>query len=337
MKQIKGYKDRDRLSRSIFSHNGLAYELIPEYGNFPEEFEFSMFSGGCCDGEDNLFMMCRDAALEVVMLDAEGNYVKSIGQGLFREVHSLCVTPEDTLLCVDTGLHVVRELTKDGRHLRDLGNPGVPSDSGFEQDVWRRMQREGKIVPTDIAFDKGWSFWMGLQTIKRAAPPFNRPTGVCVGPKGDIFVSDGYGNAAVHRFAPDGTLLATWGGPGDEPGKFYVPHSLWVDSLNRVWVGDREANSVHVFDENGKILGYMNENLYQPTAIWSDGRAIYIAERGGGLTIADMDMEIVAQLGFYNSPLRAHGMCGNSKGELFLMPLSTYDRHFLMKLVPVGC
>ena len=178
---------------------------------------------------------------------------------------------------------------------------------------------------------------MGLQTIKRAAPPFNRPTGVCVGPKGDIFVSDGYGNAAVHRFAPDGTLLATWGGPGDEPGKFYVPHSLWVDSLNRVWVGDREANSVHVFDENGKILGYMNENLYQPTAIWSDGRAIYIAERGGGLTIADMDMEIVAQLGFYNSPLRAHGMCGNSKGELFLMPLSTYDRHFLMKLVPVGC
>ena len=113
MKQIKGYKGRDRLSRSIFSHNGLAYELIPEYGNFPEEFEFSMFSGGCCDREDNLFMMCRDAAHPVVMLDAEGNYVRSMGQGLFREVHSLCVTPEDTLLCVDTGLHVVRELTKD--------------------------------------------------------------------------------------------------------------------------------------------------------------------------------------------------------------------------------
>ena len=56
-----------------------------------------MFSGGCCDREDNLFMMCRDAAHPVVMLDAEGNYVRSMGQGLFREVHSLCVTPEDTL------------------------------------------------------------------------------------------------------------------------------------------------------------------------------------------------------------------------------------------------
>lgn len=119
------------------------------------------------------------------------------------------------------------------------------------------------------------------------------------------------------------------------PAGFYVPHSLWVDKLNRVWVGDREANSVHVFDENGEVLAYMSENLYQPTGIWSDDTYVYIAERGGGLTIASMDMEIVAQLGFYNSPIRAHGMCGNSKGELFLMPLSTYDRHFLMKLVPL--
>ena len=80
------------------------------------------------------------------------------------------------------------------------------------------------------------------------------------GMKGDIFVSDGYGNAAIHRFAPDGTLLKTWGGPGDAPGKFYIPHSLCVDKFNRVWVGDREANSIHVFDEDGNILGYMNEN-----------------------------------------------------------------------------
>ena len=111
MKLIEGFEERDRCGRSVFSHNGLSYELIPEYGNFPDEFEFSMYSGGCCDKEDNLFMMCRDTEHPVVMLDARGNYVKSFGKGLFQEVHSLCVTEEDTLLCVDTGLHVVRELT----------------------------------------------------------------------------------------------------------------------------------------------------------------------------------------------------------------------------------
>lgn len=335
MKNIKGFEDREREARSIFCHNGFCYELIPEYGKFPAGFDYTMYSGGYCDTDDNLYLFSRDTDRPIVVLDAEGSYVRDFGKGLFKEVHSLCVTSNNTLLCTDTALHVVRELSMEGELIRDFGNLGVPSDSGYEKDVWRRMMREGKIVATDLAFDKGWSFWMSIQTIKRAAPPFNRPTGVAVGPQGDIFVSDGYGNAAIHRFAPDGTLLKTWGGPGDEPGKFYVPHSIAVDRMNRVWVGDREANSIHVFSADGEVLGYMNENLLQPTALWTDGDYMYAAERGGGLTIMDMEMNVVAQLGFYNSPIRAHGMCGNSKGELFLMPLSTYDRHFLMCLKPI--
>lgn len=335
MKKIQGFDGRDFRSRSLFTHNGFTYELIPEYGKFPKGFERTMYSSGSCDKEDNLYLLTRDEEHPIVKLDAEGSFVKSFGKGLLKEVHGICVTPQNTLLCTDTAWHVVREISTEGELIRDFGTLGVPSNSGYEKDIWQRLQREGKIVATDLAFDKGWSFWMAVQSIQRAAEPFNRPTGVCVGPKGDIFVSDGYGNAAIHRFAADGTLLKTWGGPGDEPGKFYVPHSLCVDGQNRVWVGDREANSIHVFDEDGNVLGYMNTNLYQPTAMWTDNRYVYVGERGGGLTILGMDMEVKAQLGFYNSPIRSHGMCGNSKGELFLMPLSTYDRHFLMCLRPV--
>ena len=56
MKRIEGFHDREKASRSVFCHNGIAYELIPEYGDFPHEFEFSMYSGGCCDKEDQLFL-----------------------------------------------------------------------------------------------------------------------------------------------------------------------------------------------------------------------------------------------------------------------------------------
>ena len=332
MKEIHGIPNRDVLTQSYFTCGEFTYQLFPDYGQFPDSFALTMYPSGCCDSEGNLFLSSRNLDHPIVMLDPDGRYVRDFGKGMFKETHSLCVTPNDTLLCVDTGLHVIREFTKDGQWMRDIGNLGVPSDSGFDPDIWRKLQRSGKLIPTDVVFDNNWAFSLGLQTIKRAAPPFNRPTGVCVAPNGDIYASDGYGNASVHRFAFDGTLKKTWGGHGDEPGKFIIPHSLWVDKLNRVWVGDREGNRVHVFSEDGELLAYLEEGLYQPTAIWADDTYVYIAERGGGVTIVDMDLHVQAQLGFFNSPIRAHGMCGNDQGDLFLMPLTTYDRHYLMKL-----
>ena len=46
---------------------------------------------------------------------------------------------------------------------------------------------------------------------------------------GEIYVSDGYGNARVHRFSPDGRLLRSWGEPGSGPGQFHLPHGIAVD------------------------------------------------------------------------------------------------------------
>lgn len=336
MKEIHGRKDRDRLTKSTFSSGDFTYKLIPDYGEFPAGYEHIMFPCGCCDRENNLFLTSRNLDHPIVMLDPEGKYVKDFGKGLFSETHGICVTPENTLLCVDTGLHVIRELSMDGELIRDIGNLGKPSDSGFDANIWRKMQRNGYLVPSDIAFkdNTAWMFYEGLRSIKRAAPPFNRPTGVSVAPNGSIYASDGYGNASVHRFTREGALLKTWGGPGDAPGRFIIPHSIWADCHNRIWVGDREGNKINVFDEDGELIACVTEGLYQPTDIFGDERYVYVAERGGGVTIFNAeDMEIVCQIGFYNSPLRAHGMCGDSDGNLYLMPLTTYDCHYLMKMV----
>jgi len=52
---------------------------------------------------------------------------------------------------------------------------------------------------------------------------------MAIGPAGDLYVSDGYGNARIHRFAPDGRLIHSWGEPGSGPSQFYVPHGIAVD------------------------------------------------------------------------------------------------------------
>ncbi|GIT68988.1 MAG: hypothetical protein Ct9H300mP27_00920 [Chloroflexota bacterium] len=43
--------------------------------------------------------------------------------------------------------------------------------------------------------------------------PFHRCTHLAIDPQnGDFYVSDGYGNASVHKYSPDGKLLFSWGG-----------------------------------------------------------------------------------------------------------------------------
>ena len=43
---------------------------------------------------------------------------------------------------------------------------------------------------------------------------FDQPTDVAFGPQGEIYVSDGYGNSRVMKFASNGKFLTKWGKPG---------------------------------------------------------------------------------------------------------------------------
>ncbi len=59
--------------------------------------------------------------------------------------------------------------------------------------------------------------------------PFHRCTHTALSPKGEIYVSDGYGNARVHKYSPDGKLLMSWGEPGTDPGQFNIVHNIACD------------------------------------------------------------------------------------------------------------
>lgn len=331
MKRITGNAQRDRRADSWYACGGDAYRLTPFYGELPDALWDLPFVSGCCDDEGNLYLLSRHQTHTIVQLDRDGCYVRSFGAGLLEMAHSIRMTPSGTFLCVDTARHRIREINRESAVLRDIG-PGKPSDSGMQRDVLRRMQRSGHRVSPDIATQNDWGYLEALRTIRRAAPPFNRPTGVAVAPNGDLYVSDGYANAAVHRFSPEGALLKTWGGPGAEPGKFLVPHGIWVDRRSRVWVADREGNALHVFTPDGELLAYLGEGLYQPSDIWGHGDRVFVGERGGGVTVLDESLEVVGQMGYYTSPLRVHGLCGNPDGDLFLLPLYSYDYHYIMKL-----
>ena len=109
----------------------------------------------------------------------------------------------------------------------------------------------------------------------------------------------GTGNARMHKFSPEGTLLLSWGSPGTGTGQFRVPHGVWIDKEGRVLVADRENDRVQVFTQEGEHLTTWPTKLIGPALFYLDDEDIvYIPEHNGGLvSILTLDGERLAQWG----------------------------------------
>lgn len=88
---------------------------------------------------------------------------------------------------------------------------------------------------------------------------------------------------------------------GDAPGQFGIPHSLWTDRLDRVWVADREFDRVQIFDSDGNLLRCIDGLLY-PYDVVTDENFAYVSEREGRISIFDMEYRLLAQIGYFASP-----------------------------------
>lgn len=151
---------------------------------------------------------------------------------------------------------------------------------------------------------------------------------------------DGYGNCCVHKFNRNAELISSWGAPAfdergvyhREAGHFFVVHAVAVDAKNRVWAVDRESNAVTVYETDGSIAAYIEGVLGAPSGIWFDGCYMYVGGCGGYISIFDMEFNVMAHLGFFNSDIKVHGLAGNSKGDLFLFPTHAAPDHQCMCL-----
>ena len=336
MKLMKCDPDREKHSKIVYSGGGFEYEFIADFArNLPEHDYYASLAGGFCDKEDNVYLCARDVPNTYVQLDPEGNFVREFGGTTIKRCHFGTATPEGTFMMADAPSHVVVEMDRDGKVLMELGTRGKASDTGFNGHYYQEQRRLGYLYPPEpYVRIPGLTALTENErnTVKRLAGPFNRPCDVALNSKGDIFVADGYGNVAVHRFTRDGKLLKTWGGVGDEPGKFLMVHAIAVDAKDQIWVCDRDYNAVHVFDEEGNVLAYCKGYLGQPSGIDADGEFIYVIGRGGYLTIFTPDFEIVAQIGYFNSDIRAHDLAVNSRGDLFLFPTTCTEDHQCIQL-----
>jgi sugar lactone lactonase YvrE len=320
----------------------LLYRPVPDWEQLPAGFHHPDVADVAVDARDNVYVFTRQET-RVIVYDRAGAYLRSWGEACFTRAHGITIGPDDTVYCVDDNGHAVSRFSLDGTLLGVIGPAGTPSDTGVDYAL------EG-------IYDR-------TATIQRSAPPYNRPTKAAIGPGGDVYVSDGYGNARVHRFSPDGELLASWGEPGSGPGQFRVPHSICATPDGRVCVADRENDRIQVFTPDGRLLEIW-DHLQRPAGLACDRAGlIYVAEnswlagqrswtRGvipkdepGRVTVLDGRGTVLARLGVetdtwtpcapgqFTAP---HGIAVDSHGDIYVAEV-TYTHMGKHGRVPPAC
>ncbi len=223
------------------------------WARVPSGWTWTEVTAVAIDSQDRVFVFNRGDH-PVMVFRRDGSFLKSWGEGVFARPHGITIGPDDCVYCTDDLDHTVRKFTSDGRLLMTLGTSGQPSDTGA----------------TSIDF----------RTIRYAGAPFYFPTNVAIGLKGEIFVTDGYGNARVHKFSSDGKLRLSWGEPGSNPGQFRVPHGIAIDRRGILFVADRENSRVQLFSPDGEFLEEWT-NVARPCQVAFDRNGnVYIAELG---------------------------------------------------------
>jgi DNA-binding beta-propeller fold protein YncE len=178
---------------------------------------------------------------------SDGSFVRKV-RDLYSMAwaHAVRVDKDDNVWLVDNGSDMVVKLAPDlSRVLLTLG------------------RRRESVAQTHVhAPDPG-------ATPAARDNTFNEPTDVTWDAQGNIFISDGYRNMSVAKFAKDGTWVKRIGKgnmaePGSGPGEFWNPHGIVADGKGNVYVADRANVRIQVLDTDLKFLRDIKINVPPP-------------------------------------------------------------------------
>lgn len=172
---------------------------------------------------------------------------------------------------------------------------------------------------------------LGARDRPRFGAPFNHPADAVEAPDGEIYVADGYGNSCVHRFAADGSWLATWGKPGGGPLEFSTPHAVALDRAGRLLVGDRENNRVQILDRDGRWQGEIR-GLFRPMAVepTPDG-GVLVTDQTPRLSHFSAEGDLIGRCRTFGTV--GHGLALAQDGSIFIAEMGP---DMLTRFAPVS-
>ena len=222
-----------------FGSGDYQYELVENWAKLPAGWQFGWVAAVACDSQDRVYAYSRSEH-PLVVLDRDGNFLASWGEDVIKDAHGIFIDDEDNVWCTERETHCIFKFNPQGELVMTIGVPGQEGAPG---------------------------------------EPFRLPTDLAVASNGDLFISDGYDNARVHKYSASGERLLSWGDWGDGPSQFALSHSVRLDKDGRVWVCDRTNDRIQIFDTDGNYLEERT-GLLKPDTIYFDPQVevFYVAE-----------------------------------------------------------
>jgi sugar lactone lactonase YvrE len=235
----------------------------------PERWVLGGLGGVCTDAQDHVFLLNRQDVLEgelnaghlaplVIELDSAGKLVNSWGDStrLDPRLHSCHVDKDNNVWIASAPSGMVQKYSHDGSTLLfQIGKRGVFDSS------------DGTV--------KG-------KPLNSNAAQFFMPSSIFVDPQnGDVYVSDGEsrgGNRRVAVVNRNGTFLRQW-----QPDGMETVHCLAVSHDGFVYVCNREASRIQVYDKKGQFIRNI-EVPWKPYTPPADGK---VKESGGSAVSLD--------------------------------------------------
>jgi len=225
------------------------YEVDPLWPQLP--FGDGWITGGlggmCIDGRDHVYILNRQNVVPddldgarhappVIELDPSGAVVRAWGDPdtLGDRLHDCHVDREQNVWIVASGTGIVQKYSSDGsQRLLQIGESGLYDSSDGT--------REGRPLNSDRA-----------QFFLPASLDVDTATG-------DIYVADGEtprGNRRIAVLDRNGRFLRQWAlhRTDDERPVTPLPHCLRLSNDGLVYVCDRQADRVQVFDQMGRFV-----------------------------------------------------------------------------------
>ena len=206
--------DSDKLRALLMAAPQLQVDRIDL--NVKPPLTFEGISAVTADRQGNIYVIHRPANGDpIVVLDRNGNFIRSFGKGMFTIPHGIRIDPAGNVWTLDAHTSMIYKFTPEGTKLLEIGVGDVPDKT------------KDFCGATDIAFAAS----------------------------GHVFVTDGYCNARVLEYDAAGRKVREWGKHGTGPGEFETVHSIAISPQGNLYVADRDNGRLQWFDQAGKFLG----------------------------------------------------------------------------------